>query len=295
MLKVNGELFGSETFHNGEVIYKGVQLDKDSNIIDLRFENNCDITNLLMAEKYIRDKEPYSEVVLNMMYIPYSRMDREIPEGGQLFSLKYFADIINGCNFDKVNVLDPHSDVSTQLLNKIKSVNLIKYLPHVVDEFKPDYLFFPDKGANNKYTELSSIKTLCKVYGLKTFYGTKKRDLANKGKLIEEAYELHNIPEDGLDDKRILIIDDLVSMGGTAYMAAKALKFEGAGSVALYATHCENGVFYGKLLKPEAVSHKGTESAVNDLPWAGGYTVDKVYTIGTTPLEHYSENLVVVE
>lgn len=274
MVTINQQLFGNEEFHNGEVIFKGVQLDNNTNIIEVRFENNKDIANMLMASKYIRDKKPEAKLILRIMYLPYSRTDREIPEGNQIFSLKYFAEIINNEKFDSVEVLDLHSPVSRKLLNNVAEIDLIGYIEKVIGMFKPDYLFYPDKGANEKYTEL------LKDINIPHFYGTKKRDLADKGHIIEDAYEFHDVPEITAN-KRVLIIDDLVSLGGTAYVTAKQLINKlGVSDVALWVAHCENGVFVGKLLK-------GDEH--------GSRWLSTVYTAATTPLTKEDKNLIVVK
>lgn len=299
MIKINGQLFANLVFYNQEAIYKGVDLRSDSNEIEIKFEKNCDITNLLIAERYIRDKQPDAKLVLKMLYIPYERTDREIPEGNQLFSLKYFAELVNNAKFDEVIVLDPHSIISVNQLeddgrellkhvNKEKAIKMLRGLVNkVVDDFKPDLIMYPDKGAYLKYPEI------LKIDNIKSFYGSKTRDLANKGSIIQ--YEVKGINDEDLKGKKVLIIDDLVSVGGTAYLAAKQIKLLGVSEVALYISHCENGIFYGNLLKPEAVSPKDSESSEKDLPWAGGYTVDRVYTAGTTPLENSGDNLYLVE
>lgn len=298
MIKINEQLFANEIFYNGEAIYKKVDLKSDSNEIEISFENNCDITNMLMAERYIRDKQPEAKLILKMLYIPYERSDREIPEGNQLFSLKYFAELVNKAKFDEVIVLDPHSIVSVnqleddekELLERINKEKAVKMLRErvnkVIDDFKPDLIMYPDKGAYSKYPEILQLNNF------KEFYGSKKRDLANKGLITQ--YEVRGVNTIDLSGKRVLIIDDLVSMGGTAYLAAKELKLLGVSAVALYVSHCENGIFYGNVLKPEDASHKNSNSEIKDLPWAGGYTIDKVYTAGTTPLENSNNNLIII-
>ena len=49
MVKANGTIFGSEQFSNGEVSYKPFQVNTDINRIDLYFQDNKDITNMLFA------------------------------------------------------------------------------------------------------------------------------------------------------------------------------------------------------------------------------------------------------
>ena len=271
MIKVNGEVFSNEQFHNGETIYKTARVDLHQNVVELRFEDDRDITRLQFAVEFIRDKAPYSHIQLIMLYIPYSRMDREIPEGGQIFSMKYFANIINNLKFDRVLVLDPHSHVSEDMLNNIKHVNLTKLVDEVVEDFKPDYIIYPDKGAFEKYPSILNL------VAVPFFHANKKRDLADKGHIIEAAYELIDAPD--LTGKTVLIVDDLVSLGGTAFITGKTLKEAGAAKVGLYVSHTENGVFVGKLLDGDAEGYRA---------------VDVVYTAATTPLVKEHPNLKLV-
>ena len=118
MVKINNYTFGNETFKNNEAIYKSVPLNDSLNVVKMVFENNKDITDLLFAVSYIRENKAEAQIELNMPYIPYSRMDREINE--QIFSLKHFAKIINAMSFSKVRVYDPHSIVSRELINNLE-------------------------------------------------------------------------------------------------------------------------------------------------------------------------------
>ena len=92
MIKVNNTLFSPERFHNGETIYKfpGAYFN-EANIIEMLFEDDSDITKMLFAVQFLRDKAPEAKLVLKMLYIPYSRMDREIPEGNQIFSMNHIS------------------------------------------------------------------------------------------------------------------------------------------------------------------------------------------------------------
>lgn len=265
MVKVNGEVFGQGKFHNSETIFMNTELSEDTNCVSIAYEGDEDIFVALMAAEYIKDKAPMSKVVLEMLYAPYSRMDREIPEGNQLFSLKYFGEIINRAGFDKVVVLDPHSSETLRQINDVEEADLEGYVKQVIDDFKPDYIFYPDKGAYSKYPEV------LKGIDIPYFYGTKIRDLGHCGRILMDEYELHDAPD--LNDKSVLIIDDIVALGGTAYAAGMALKQAGAKEVALYISHAENGIFMGRLLDDAGADETGF-----------GKPVDKVYTAGTIPL-----------
>lgn len=285
MILINGAKFNDTEFHNGEVIFEKPGLISEvNNTIEMYFQNNKDITALMFARQYLKDKCPNALCDLIMKYCPYERMDREINK--QLFSMKYFAEIVAKFDFDDVYILDPHSNVCVEQLENqgidVQIINLEGYVIDVIRQFGPDYICYPDKGAYNKYPKvLSNID-------IPYFYGQKTRDLENKGKIVD--YELVDAPD--LTDKKVLIIDDICCLGGTAYNAAVQMKLAGAKEVAFYISHCENGIFAGKILKREPFCCDGT---CENLPWAGNYTIDKVYTADTMKLSNFHENITIIK
>ena len=294
MILVNGERFNDKEFHNGEVIFEKPELivkqvvegreEECYNEIKMVFEDNKDITALAFAKEYLDDVTDGVPCILNMMYCPYERMDREINQ--QMFSMKYFAKIIARMNFSRVVILDPHSNVCIDQLTKagvkVEVLDIKKYINRVIEDFKPDYICYPDKGAKAKYTQvLADISIPC-------FYGTKTRDLANQGRIIN--YELVDAPD--LTRKRVLIIDDICCLGGTAYNAAYRMKEMGAKEVGFYISHCENGIFAGKLLSREPFYPDG--AGIN-VAWAGDYTINKVYTTTSMKLNGEHKNLMILD
>lgn len=283
MVSINGVTFKSSKFHNGETIFEGdvdilKKNEDEHNVIEMVFESNEDITNANFARKWIQEQCGDVPCDLVMAYCPYERMDRGI--GAQLFSLRYFARIIGDMQFSNVYVLDPHSKVLASEFKasgvNVVEIDLEKYIQIVVSDFRPDYICYPDSGAASKYP--SVLKNIDIPY----FFGKKKRDLENKGKIMYT--ELVNAP--CLTDKRVLIIDDICCLGGTAYNVAKCLKEAGAKEVAFYISHCEAGISVGSILKPNTGENKDKY---------GTYVINKVYTantMGTAPLEH--ENVIVV-
>ncbi len=272
MVKVNGVEFNSKEFYNGEVIFERPEVvNNDKNDIELIFKNNKDIAAVLFAKEWLDENYPDAKCELIMKYCPYERMDRAI--NNQMFSMKYFSGILSKFGFDEVSILDPHSTVCVNELEsagiKVNLINLEDYVKKVIDDFGPDYICYPDKGAYNKYPKVLAGITIPQ------FFGEKKRDLANQGRIKE--YALVDAPE--LTGKKVLIIDDICCLGGTAYSAATEMKALGASQVAFYISHCENGIFAGKILKPEA---------------DGSYTIDKVYTADTMLLDDTHENIAIV-
>ena len=174
MVLGNGVIFGSEQFSNGEVSYKPFQVNNDINRLDIYFQDNKDITNLQFAIEYIRSKEPASKIYLNMLYVPYGRMDREID--GYVFSLEMFANIINRYHIDAIYTLDNHTEEIKNKIHNVVELNglLNKYVDKVIEEYQPDYIMFPDGGAMERYP---SILEVCITGKIPYFYGNKERVL----------------------------------------------------------------------------------------------------------------------
>lgn len=167
---------------------------------------------------------------LRMPYIPNARMDR-IKNEDEVFTLKYFCEFINSLNFTSVFVLDAHSDVSAALLNRCVNDNPKAYIQKAIEEISGDIiLYFPDAGAAKRYADLFPELMYC--------YGEKKRDWKT-GKIQGLEIRKNGIE---LSSKTILMIDDIISYGGSLYYSANALYEEGGSKIYAYATHTEDSI-----------------------------------------------------
>lgn len=278
MVTVNGvgKYYKDASYHNGEMIMKhDMDISDQHNTIEIDYECDGDIARMLILKKWLEEKCPKATCTLKMLYCPYERMDREIEadDGNLIFSMRYFAQVIADAKFDKVVILDPHSQTCVKELVdagvEVEVFDLKEYVNRVIDMCKPDCICYPDKGAHEKYTKV------LQDIDLPVVVGSKKRDVNQLGRIVD--YQL----EDGADikGKHILIVDDICCLGGTAYNAALQLKKAGAVEVNFYISHCENGIFVGKLLKPEE---------------DGTYAVDRVFTAGTMVLEKGDSHLTTV-
>jgi ribose-phosphate pyrophosphokinase len=140
--------------------------------------------------------------VLVVPYLMGARFDRVMQPGDSL-DLKIVADLINYCGFEKVYLLDAHSDASKLLIKN--SVNIDNF--ELVSRYKKpnSVLICPDAGAVKKVaTYLKWNKKIVDVV-----YCTKFRNLST-GELTIEV--LH--PEKCLFSDCV-IIDDLCDGGGT--------------------------------------------------------------------------------
>lgn len=197
------------------------------------YENDSEMITLMYLVKWLRDNYNPSHLALVMPYIPNARMDR-VKSSEDVFTLKYFAQFINSLNFNEVRVLDPHSDVSTALINNIRVFTPESYIKKVIDRTNPDLICYPDNGSAKRYSGLISLPY---VFGVK-----------NRNWQTGEILEL-NIVTNGndLNDKNVLIVDDISSYGGTFYHTAKALKGLGVKNINLYVSHCERSILNGKI------------------------------------------------
>jgi ribose-phosphate pyrophosphokinase len=175
-----------------------------------------------------------------MPYIPHARMDR-VKNDEDVFTLKYFCEIINSLHFTTVEVRDAHSNVSLALLNNVYEDPIEDYVRDAINQSGAEALFFPDEGAMKRYSSESKLPYA---------FGMKKRDW--KTGQIQGLDVAGNV--ESIRDKNILIVDDICSKGGTFYFSAKKLKELGAKNIYLYVTHCENTIFEGELLTGGLIS-----------------------------------------
>jgi len=222
----------NETNCNARCIEKSLDAPFDGACIEMKFESNEDLIHLMFVKSFLDDENRRATLKIN--YFPYSRMDRAM--GESLFTLKYVTNFINSMKFDKVTILDAHSDVTPALINKSVNqyITLELFDKICTDEsIKSPVVFFPDQGACKKYSKMFNA--------YHTAFGVKERDLAT-GEIIK-----YNAVGNVLD-KDIVIIDDLCSGGRTFELAASSLREMGARSIYLIVSHCEVNIFRGTIL-----------------------------------------------
>ena len=207
------------------------------------YETDDELATLIFLAKHLRDTG-CKTMRLFMPYVPNGRYDR-VKNSKEVFTLKHFAETINFLNFDEVIVLDPHSHVSEALFDRLIVLNPKDIIDKVIGEIEKDdtelILFFPDAGACKRYSDMFPR--------YKYTYGNKTRNWET-GKISK--LEIVNPFNIDLKDKTILMIDDIISYGGSMKYSAARLKELGVGKIYAYATHTENSVLdkeKGTLIK----------------------------------------------
>lgn len=228
MIKINNESLTTEYYPDGTQRLSAECKEKDI-VITWKYESEVELFSIIsLARNYINRG---CKVSLKMPYIPNARMDR-VKSQEEVFTLKTFCELINNVGFNKVTVLDAHSNVSLALIDRVEQMNIKAVIQKAAVAKLPKdvILYFPDEGSQKRYVDLfPEYRYVC---------GMKKRDWATgqiKGlDIIDNGIKLKG--------KTILMIDDIVSYGGSLYYSALKLKELGVAEVYAYATHTENSV-----------------------------------------------------
>ena len=249
---------GNITIHCGQSMFPdhtlAIKLDPNEMFdnrgairIEWLYEGDSELFTLICVKRHIDRIFSSREVVLEMPYIPHARMDR-VKNDEDVFTLKYFCEVINSLHFKIVWVRDAHSNVSLALLENVCDMGVELYIHKATLASNADVLFFPDEGAMKRYSDKSYLPYA---------FGMKKREWET-GKILG----LDIINAELVKDKNVLIVDDICSRGGTFYHSAKALKAAGAKSVSLYVTHLEETVTIGDLPNSGLIDHIYTSESI---------------------------------
>lgn len=201
MIKLNDVEIKLDKYPDGTFLFKDIPLIGPKNLIEWFFESMEEMSAIIYLTQYCKDQG--TEIYLDMPYIPDARMDR-VKKRKEIFTLKYFAQIINLLNFKQVEVLDPHSDVSAALFNKVHVGTPNRMIETAVKKIASNNLmmFYPDAGSMKRYSS---------AVHLPYAFGIKNRDWeTGEIKGLDLSGEIDQLP-----GKDILIVDDICSRGGT--------------------------------------------------------------------------------
>ncbi|MBE6856332.1 MAG: ribose-phosphate pyrophosphokinase [Ruminococcus sp.] len=253
MLKINGSEIVQGSFPDGTLLVKyAPEKDLAYAEIDWYYENDRELVTLIYLTKHL-NAHGINRVKLFMPYIPNARQDR-VKSDEDVFTMKYFAQVINWLGFESVTVLDPHSTVSEALIDRIAILTPKENVRRVISEITRSegaepFMFYPDEGASKRYSGMVTLP-----YG----FGIKKRDWKT-GKIL--GLDVSGSVEQ-IKGKSVLIVDDICSKGGTFLFSAKKLKELGAGNIYLYISHCEKTILNGELLTSGLISKIYTTDSI---------------------------------
>ena len=171
--------------------------------VDARLQNANDVMALVMTVDALKRAYPMVQYMgLYMPYVPYARQDR-VCNPGESLSIAAFAKLINSLGFDLVNILDPHSPVTSALLDNCFAEDQYSVFHDIYDSFREVYIVAPDAGATKKCEEFAK-----RVGAAGVITCSKTRELST-GKITGLSCEAD------VTGLKLLVLDDICDGGRT--------------------------------------------------------------------------------
>ncbi|HYB03961.1 MAG TPA: ribose-phosphate diphosphokinase [Nitrososphaerales archaeon] len=169
-----------------------------------------------------------AKVNLMILYFAYARQDR-IVKSGEALSSKVISDLLGMFKLDTISVVHMHS---TRIHHFLDFENLwpIEVFSRIIRRM--ELIVAPDRGA------VSFARKISDDYRLPVAYMEKFRPEAER---VEIRRLTGNVRE-----KKVLIVDDMITTGHTVIKASQRLIESGATEVNVMATH---GVFSGHAVR----------------------------------------------
>lgn len=153
------------------------------------------------------------------------------------FDLKIITGFINAMNFNRVEILHPHSSITLALINNSRELKNFDYVKKAYNDIGNPVLISPDAGAYKTTHEIAEKLNA---------------DLVPSNKVRINGVPVISI-QGNVKNKKCLIVDDLADGGRTFKLLADALKKQGAESVFLYVTHAQFNYGFSEL--KESIDH----------------------------------------
>jgi len=200
--------------------------------------NGDDVMEILLTADALR-RLGHKRLRLVLPYVPYGRQDR-VMVPGEALGIKVFADLINSVGFEEVEIWDPHSDVTSALINNVRVVpqeTLMLGMSKLRNFPQDCILVCPDAGARKKIMSVAKVLNKTEIV-----FADKIRD-ADTGqitgtKLNWQSSTVFHVGKTTPYD--YLIVDDLIDGGKTFIEIAKAIRKDMDGypsNLYLYVTH----------------------------------------------------------
>ena len=211
-------------FPCGEMHIRVEEVNAEPLSILFEFDKNEDIIELLLVCDALK-RMGQSLAELTMPYIPFARQDRVGVEG-ECFSLRVFADVLNGLRLKRIVVTDPHSDVATALIDNCVVIKQADIFVETLTNKADYWLISPDAGALKKtYALAAKVKTLGVV------------ECGKHRNMVDGQITGVIVHAEDLKGKDCYIVDDICDGGRTFIEIAKCLKLKNCGKIVLLVTH----------------------------------------------------------
>jgi len=175
------------------------------------------ITLMLLADAC----ERASDIITFIPYMGYARQDRRFKEGEPL-SISVVARSLKSAGIDRVITVNLHSSQSRRYFEKLEELDAMPLLGEHI--YSPECVFIsPDRGS------VERVKKAAEAVNAEW-------DFMEKRRIDSENVEISPGSAD-VSGKDVIIIDDIISTGGTVAEAGRALLRLGARSVRAACIH----------------------------------------------------------
>jgi ribose-phosphate pyrophosphokinase len=215
----------TKRFSDGELYLRvGGRLEGDDVVVVQSTRTDQDLLELLLLEDAVREAGARRTFVV-VPYFGYARQDRRFFPGEPVSARALCRHV--ELDADAVITVDLHSAQTLSQFHKPAfEASGIPALARRLRERPVDVLVSPDKGGVDR------VKRMAQLLDRPWFALDKKR-------IDSEHVEL-TLPSSGalpVRGKQVVLIDDVITTGGTIVEAARLLKREGAGAISAACTH----------------------------------------------------------
>ncbi len=203
-------------------------------------------------------------------YYAYAKQEKKTA-GREPISAKLVANLIATAGADRVVAMDLHAAAIEGFFDI--PVDHLRANPIVADAFRRRYagedivVVSPDSGG------------VARAYDFGLRVGAHLAIIAKHRPRPDEAEALEMVGD--VRGKTAVIVDDMISTGGTLIEAAEMLLARGAGDVVACATH---GIFAGGSVDLIQESRIREVITTNTIPLAEGSRGDKIHQVSVAPL-----------
>lgn len=191
----------------------------DTSVTEIAYRINT-YKDLCML-KSIKDAHPKLETV----FIPclfQQQHDRRF-NNNESFELKLVCDFINSCNFKKVKLFHPHSDVAPALINNCEVISNYDFINRIL-ESRYGSIYEASKQCILMSTDQGGYKALMKLCDELDWTGDTASAIKSR-KFVNFKSEINlSVDRTNFNGKDVLVIDDICVYGGTAVKIGNILK-----------------------------------------------------------------------
>lgn len=185
-------------------------------------------SNLIQTLSLISKARQFSSDIVSVIpYMGYARQDREFLPG-EVVTLSIIAKLLKASGASKVIVVDIHSKMGLKHFDiPVKNVSAVQELVnHFRDlKLKDPLVVSPDLGGATRAEEFA------KLYGT-DFIALKKQRDRKTGKV-----EIMTLNLDGVKGRDLVLVDDMISTGGSIVKATEFLRKQKCRRVYVACTH----------------------------------------------------------